>query len=57
MLRTRIAKVAAVSSLVLAAALAAPVVTLHTTADTVPTSSVLAVDAGWQVAPADAGWQ
>ncbi|WP_192582762.1 hypothetical protein [Streptomyces triticiradicis] len=57
MLRTRIAKVAAVSSLVVAAVLAAPVVTHRSTTDAVPASSVLAGDAGWQVAPADAGWQ
>ena len=55
MLRTRIAKVAAVSSLVVAA-LAAPVITLQSTAGTVPASVVVA-DAGWQVAPTDAGWQ
>ncbi|WP_328553112.1 helix-turn-helix transcriptional regulator [Streptomyces sp. NBC_00358] len=55
MLRTRIAKVAAVSSLVVAAALASPVVTLRSAADAVPAYSVLAGDAGWQIAPADAG--
>ncbi|MFE2546867.1 hypothetical protein [Actinacidiphila glaucinigra] len=57
MLRSRIAKVAAVSSLVLAVAFAAPVVTLRSMADAVPPSSVLVADAGWQVTPADAGWQ
>ena len=57
MLRSRIAKVAAVCSLVLAVALAAPVVTRPSTADAVPSSSVLVADAGWQVTPADAGWQ
>ena len=56
MLRTRIAKVAAVSSLIVAAALAAPVITVRSTAGTVP-ASVLVADAGWQVAPTDAGWQ
>ena len=57
MLRSRIAKVAAVCSLVLAVALAAPVVTPRFMADAVPSSSVLVADAGWQVTPADAGWQ
>ncbi|MFD8740772.1 hypothetical protein ACFV06_38470 [Streptomyces sp. NPDC059618] len=57
MLRTRIAKAAAVTSLVIAAALAAPVALPRSTSDAVPSSSVLASDAGWQVAPADAGWQ
>lgn len=57
MLRTRIAQAAAVSTLVVAAALAAPVAMPRSTADAVPASSVLASDAGWQVAPADAGWQ
>ncbi|MFF3615589.1 hypothetical protein [Streptomyces sp. NPDC002580] len=57
MLRTRIAKVAAVSSLVVASALAAPVVTLWSAGDAAPASSVLRADAGWQTTPADAGWQ
>jgi len=64
MLRTHIAKAAAVASLVIAASLAAPAVAFQPEAvseavsefDTPAASSVLA-DAGWQAAPADAGWQ
>ncbi|MFJ4691549.1 hypothetical protein [Streptomyces sp. NPDC088766] len=54
MLRTRIAKAAAVASLVIAASVAAPAVASLSEADT---SFSVVADAGWQVAPADAGWQ
>ncbi|CAM5275651.1 MULTISPECIES: hypothetical protein [Streptomyces] len=63
--RTRIARAAAVASLVFAAALAAPAVTSAHGTDA-ESSTVLAGDAGWQVTPvdtgrqaaaADAGWQ
>jgi hypothetical protein len=56
MLRTRIAEAAAVASLVIVASLAAPAVAFRSEAAVAPSSSVLA-DAGWQVTPADAGWQ
>lgn len=56
MLRTRIAKAAAVATLVIVASVAAPAVALRSGADAAVASPVLA-DAGWQVAPADAGWQ
>lgn len=63
--RTRIAKAAAVVSLVVAAALATPAVTSAHGTDAAESSAV-AGDAGWQVTPvdttrqaipADAGWQ
>ncbi|MFF7948865.1 hypothetical protein [Streptomyces griseorubiginosus] len=56
MLRTRIAKAAAVASFVIVTALTGPAVAFPSEADAAATSSVLA-DAGWQLAPADAGWQ
>jgi hypothetical protein len=55
--RTRIARAAAVVSLVVVAALAAPAVTSAYGTDAAEPSSVLVADAGWQVTPLDAGWQ
>lgn len=55
--RTRIAKVAAVAPLLVAAVLALPAATPSSGAPAAGTASLLADDAGWQVAPADAGWQ
>lgn len=57
MLRSRIAQAAAVASVVIAASLTAPAVAFMSEADAAATSSVLAGDAGWQVAPTDAGRQ
>ncbi|WP_406835672.1 hypothetical protein ACICHK_03835 [Streptomyces sp. AHU1] len=57
MLRSRIAQAAAVASVVIAASLTTPAVAFMSEADAAATSSVLASDAGWQVAPTDAGRQ
>ncbi|MFF7530468.1 hypothetical protein ACFZB2_15400 [Streptomyces bobili] len=54
MLRTRIAQAAAIAFLVAVASLAAPAIASLSEADPFP---VVVADAGWQIAPADAGWQ
>ncbi|WP_371667419.1 hypothetical protein OG985_07260 [Streptomyces sp. NBC_00289] len=56
MLRTRLAKAAAVASL-LVTSLAAPALVSPSETDGPAVSSSVLADAGWQVAPADAGWQ
>ncbi|CAM5365743.1 hypothetical protein ACFV83_13385 [Streptomyces pharetrae] len=59
MLRTRIAQAAAVATLALTALLAAPAVAaqLGDADQAAPSATYALHDAGWQVAPADAGWQ
>ncbi|MFJ1967520.1 hypothetical protein ACIO93_02505 [Streptomyces sp. NPDC087903] len=57
MLRTRLAKAAAVASLLVVTSLAAPALVSPSETDGPAVSASVLADAGWQVAPADAGWQ
>ncbi|MFJ6723723.1 hypothetical protein ACIQPQ_02295 [Streptomyces sp. NPDC091281] len=56
MLRTRFAQAAAVASLAVVTALAAPALVAGSGTQQAPFSSVFAGDAGWQSAPADSDW-
>ncbi|MEU2430670.1 hypothetical protein ABZ611_14380 [Streptomyces sp. NPDC007861] len=56
MIRTRLAQAAAVATVVAGALLAAPAA-LDSGANTVPSAAAHTDDMGWQVTPADMGWQ